>query len=199
MKKETRITCKELRVKRTDDGKRTISGYAAVFEKWSEDLGWFREKIAPGAFANALKTSDARALFNHDSNIILGRQSAGTLRLKEDDNGLWMEVDLPDTQHGRDLDVLIERGDITQQSFGFTVKRDTWTEDRDNDTIERTINEIGELFDVSPVVFPAYPDTSVAVRSLEQHKTSTSRSSAEDGPTPIERMKREVQLKEKVV
>lgn len=200
MNKEVRITSKELRVKRSEDGTRTISGYAAVFDSWSEDLGWFREKIAPGAFANALKNSDTRALFNHDSNIVLGRQSAGTLRLKEDEKGLFMEVDLPDTQHGRDLDVLIGRGDITQQSFGFTVKRDSWVDDIENEVVERTIEEVGELFDVSPVVFPAYPDTTVAVRSLEKYKeVNEGRRSVADRPKPIDHLRHEVKMKEEVV
>jgi len=174
-KKEVRfIKVQELRVKKTDD-KTTLSGYAAVFNSLSENLGGFREKIDPGAFANALKKSDCRALFNHDSNFVLGRQSAKTLRLKEDDKGLFMECDLPDTQFARDLTVSIERGDINQQSFGFIVKIDSWEEDRDTGKTTRTLIEIDELMDVSPVTFPAYPDTDVAKRSLEEYRTSENR------------------------
>jgi len=170
IKKELRILkTAELRVKRNGDELPKIEGYAAVFNKDSEDMG-FIERIAPGAFKNSLKTSDVRALFNHDSNIILGRSTAGTLELKEDKKGLFMSVTPPDTQLVRDMVLSpIERGDITQQSFGFTVQSDDW-DYRDNEPSIRTITEIKELFDVSPVTFPAYPDTAVALRSLDKIK-----------------------------
>jgi len=169
-KKELRILkTAELRVKRNGDELPKIEGYAAVFDKNSEDMG-FIERIAPGAFKNSLKTSDVRALFNHDSNIILGRKSSGTLELKEDKKGLFMSVTPPDTQLVRDMVLSpIERGDVTQQSFGFTVQSDDW-DYRDNEPSIRTITEIKELFDVSPVTFPAYPDTAVALRSLDKIK-----------------------------
>jgi len=169
-KKELRILkTAELRVKRNGDELPKIEGYAAVFNKDSEDMG-FIERIAPGAFKNSLKTSDVRALFNHDSNIILGRESSGTLELKEDKKGLFMSVTPPDTQLVRDMVLSpIERGDVTQQSFGFTVQSDDW-DYRDNEPSIRTITEIKELFDVSPVTFPAYPDTAVALRSLDKIK-----------------------------
>ena len=181
-KKEIRILkAAELRIKRDGDELPKIEGYAAVFNKNSEDMG-FIERIAPGAFKNALKTSDVRALFNHDSNIILGRTSAGTLELKEDKKGLFMIVTPPDTQLVRDMVLTpIERGDITQQSFGFTVKADEW-KDMDKDTPIRTLTEIGELFDVSPVTYPAYSDTSVALRSLDQIKKAAE-TSAQDAVT----------------
>jgi hypothetical protein len=164
--KEIRVFSPEFRATETDGVKR-IAGYAAVFDKWSDDLGWFREKIAPGAFAEALRTSDPLALFNHNSDMVLGRVSSGTLRLKEDDIGLHMEVDLPDTQVARDLYTLVERGDIKQQSFGFIVESDQWVQGRNNEPDERTILRVKELMDVSPVAFPAYPDTTVAKRSKD--------------------------------
>lgn len=174
MKKEIRslaVSATALKVVRSNEADEPpkITGYAAVFNKDSDDLGGFIERIKPGAFKKALPASDTRALFNHDTNYPLGRVSAGTLRLKEDKDGLFMEIDPPDTQYARDLMVSIERGDVREQSFGFTVVSDTW-EDIDKDVARRTINEVGELFDVSPVVFPAYPDTDVAVRSLEEKK-----------------------------
>ena len=160
----------ELRVVRSATTPAKIVGYAAVFDSISEELFGFREKVAPGAFKKSLKGSDARALFNHDVNYVLGRESSGTLRLKEDAKGLWMEVTPPDTQIIRDLVLApIERRDITQQSFGFTVRRDAW-ENMGTDSNElplRTIVEVGRIFDVSPVTFPAYPDTQVALRSLD--------------------------------
>jgi hypothetical protein len=175
MEKELRVLkVSELRVKYgKDDNKPMITGYAAVFNKLSEDLGYFREKIQPGAFKEAIKVSDARALFNHNPDYVLGRQSNETLRLKEDDKGLYMEVDPPDTQFIRDLVIApIERGDIREQSFGFIVESDKWEnlDDKSDKEPIRTILKIAELFDVSPVTFPAYPDTAVAVRSLDVAK-----------------------------
>ncbi|MFA5160310.1 MAG: HK97 family phage prohead protease, partial [Candidatus Omnitrophota bacterium] len=108
----------EIRSIETDDGKlRKIVGYAAVFEKPSEDMG-FIEYVRKGAFKKALKRSDARALFNHDTDTLpLGRQSAGTLKLKEDDTGLYYEITPPDTQGARDLMTSIDRGDIKEASY----------------------------------------------------------------------------------
>jgi len=170
-KKETRVVnVKKLAITRdAETNNPKISGYAAVFNSDSENLGGFIERIKPGAFKRALKKSDARALFNHDSNFVLGRQSAGTLKLKEDKNGLHMEIDPPDTQFARDLMVSIERGDIREQSFGFTVSGEEWA-DTDKDVAKRTITEVAELFDTSIVTYPAYPDTDVALRSLEKIK-----------------------------
>lgn len=146
-----------------DGGTPKLAGYAAVFESYSLDMG-FRERIAQGAFTQALARSDTRALFNHDPNYVLGRQQAGTLTLREDEQGLYMENTPPDTQWARDLMVSIERRDISQMSFGFTVKQDDWRK-VDGEWV-RTLLEIDQLFDVSPVTFPAYPDTQVALRSF---------------------------------
>lgn len=168
--REVRVFCPEFRASVVDGVKR-IGGYAAVFNKWSDDLGWFREKIAPGAFANAITKGDTVALFNHNPDIVLGRRSSGTLRLSEDAHGLLMEVDLPDTQAANDLYTLVERGDIKQQSFGFIVKISEWQRGKDGEPDERTITEVRELFDVSPVTFSAYPDTTVAKRSLDITKS----------------------------
>lgn len=174
-----------------------ISGYAAKFNSESEDLGGFREIIQPGAFKNALLKSDTRALFNHDSSMVLGRMSAGTMTLKEDNTGLFMEVTPPDTQFARDLLVSIERGDIKEQSFGFTVKTDSWEEDRETGKTVRTLIEINELFDVSPVTFPAYPDTTVAKRSLEGFKKSTDTSGDNKDDTILKTILAEDEKREK--
>lgn len=170
MKKEIRVLGGLLEVRKSEEGEGKIAGYAAVFNSLSEDLGGFKEQIKPGAFRSAIEKSDTVALFNHDSNIVLGRKSAGTLELKEDKKGLWMEITPPDTQAARDLMTSIERGDIKQQSFGFIVDSDSW-ETREGQEI-RTIESVSELLDVSPVTYPAYPDTSVALRSLENNKSS---------------------------
>ena len=154
------LTYRAARVK-TSSRIGVVSGYAAIFDKWSEDLGGFRERIRRGAFASAMRTSDVRCLVNHDANLLLGRTKSGTLRLKEDQAGLHFTVDLPDTQIARDVATSIERGDIDGCSFAFTVKTDQWTDNDGQD--EREIIEIGQLFDVGPVVYPAYPDTTVGL------------------------------------
>jgi len=153
-------------IRAAGDGPTKINGHAAKFDVLSEDLGGFRERIAPGAFAQTIKSGDVRALFNHDSNIVLGRNKAGTLRLSEDSAGLSFEIDAPQTQLVRDMVLApIERGDVSQCSFGFYTQQDKWAK-RDGEW-ERTLLEV-ELFDVSPVTYPAYPSTDVAVRSLQE-------------------------------
>ncbi len=147
---------------RTDAGELPkITGQAAVFNVWSEDLGGFKEKIAVGAFKKSLQESDIRALFNHDPNIVLGRNKAGTLSLAESVDGLDIEILPPDTQIARDLVTSVRRGDVSQMSFGFQTIKDLW---KDNHT-KRILTE-AKLFDVSLVTFPAYSQTSVQARSL---------------------------------
>lgn len=162
---ERRYRRQEFRVE--GDGPATkISGYGAVFDSESEDLGWFRETIDPHAFDNVMASNpDVRALWNHDSNIVLGRTTAGTLRLAIDARGLSYQIDPPDTQAARDLIVSMRRKDVTQSSFGFIVKRDQWTDEEDG-SISRRILEIEELFDVSPVTFPAYSSSAAQLSSL---------------------------------
>lgn len=155
------------------EGKRRLSGHAAVFDQLSEDLGGFREQIARGAFTEAIVGDDVRALFNHDANFVLGRTVSKTLRLSEDARGLAIEIDLPDTQTVRDLVVApIERGDISQMSFGFRVRPNgqDWAKDDDGRTV-RTLKKL-RLFDVSPVTFPAYPQTDIAVRELRSWQSA---------------------------
>lgn len=168
MEQELRyLNATELRIDQKDDEPAKIVGYSAVFNKLSEDLGGFREIISPGAFKNTIKKDDIRALVDHDSSRILGRNTAGTLTLAEDKTGLLVEITPPDTQIGRDIVTSIERGDVTGMSFGFRTISDAWS------TVdEEEIRELREvkLFDVSPVTFPAYPDTTVATRSLQKHK-----------------------------
>lgn len=147
------------------DAPALIKGHAAVFDTLSEEMFGMREKIRPGAFQRSLKKADVRALFNHDPNIVLGRNKSGTLELREDDKGLWFQVEPPDTQAARDLLVSINRGDISQASFSFMTVKDQWTQEGDM-TIRELIDV--ELFDVSPVTFPAYTKTDVKARSWEQ-------------------------------
>lgn len=154
---------------RAEPDSRTIRGYAAVFGSESEDLGGFTEYIAPGAFDGVLN-DDVRALVNHNDNLILGRTSSGTLRLSVDERGLAYEFDVPNTSYGNDLLESVRRGDITQSSFGFTVAEDAWDYEgkgMGKKKPKRTIKKVARLYDVSPVTYPAYPDTSVALRSLQ--------------------------------
>ncbi len=146
------------------EGTVTVAGYAAVFGEWADIYGWFEETVARGAFTNTLRTADVRAYFDHDRGRGLGRSTAGTLRLTEDAKGLFVEIDLPDTTDGRDVATLIERGDVSGMSFGFSVLRQEW--DETVDPPRRTILEV-ELREVSIVSEPAYDGTSIAMRSLE--------------------------------
>ena len=177
MKNERRSFTIEGLELRDNEGKNpTIVGHAAVFGSISKDLGGFREIIAPGAF-DGHEDMDVRALFNHDPNMVLGRNTAGTLRLREDAKGLHVEIDPPDTSFAKDLLVSMRRGDIDQMSFGFRTISDKW-ETKDGEDL-RTLEKV-ELFDVSPVVFPAYEDTDVAVRSLEAYRESKEAPPAEE-------------------
>lgn len=168
MERETRsFKVEGLKIERRDGAAPKLVGHAAVFNSLSEDLGGFREQILPGAFADAIASDDVRALFNHDSNYVLGRNVSGTLRLAEDVRGLAIEIDLPDTPTIRDLVAApIERGDVSQMSFGFSVRPggQDWAKD-DEGRVVRSLKKL-RLYDVSPVTFPAYRQTDVAVREL---------------------------------
>lgn len=142
-------------------------GYAAVFNQVT-DLGWFREVIRPGAFARAItEKQDVRCLQNHDDNLVLGRTKNETLALQEDSKGLKFSCDFPDTQTAKDLRALLDRGDVDSCSFGFIVRKQTWTEERLEDGTIQDTREIQDvdLFDVSIVTFPAYSGTSCEGRA----------------------------------
>lgn len=177
--RETRFLTGQLEIRAAaETEKPRVRGYAAKFNSESENLGsseyQFREVIEPGAFSDVLG-DDVRALFNHDPNLVLARSKngEGTLAIGQDDVGLFYEFEAPDTQAGRDLMENIRLGNVDQSSFGFTVGKDgqKWEEKREGDgptIIRRTITKISRLFDVSPVTYPAYPDASVALRSLQE-------------------------------
>lgn len=156
---------------RAEDGteKPKIRGRAVVYNRWSADLGGFKEIIEPGFFENVLK-DDVRALWNHNTDLVLGRTRSGTLLLADTESGLDVEIDPPDTQIGRDAVVSIGRRDVNQMSFGFTVKSggDKWERDQRTGAITRRLLRGGceTLFDVSPVTYPAYAQTSVSARSM---------------------------------
>ena len=141
------------------EGEMTITGYASVYDD-QYDLGYFTERVAPGAFDGRLD-DDVRLLINHEG-MPLARTTNGTLELTTDGRGLFYRAQLADTQEGRDLYKLIQRGDITQSSFAFTIDEDEWTADRKL----RTIKRVGRLYDVSPVTYPASPTTTVQARAM---------------------------------
>ncbi len=146
-----------------------IEGYAAKFGKYSQDLGGFKEIIKAGAFSRALaEGQDVRCLFNHDPNFVLGRVVAKTLAVKEDEIGLFYHCELPNTQVARDLHTSISRGDISQCSFSFSAVLQKWTDEQTEPdgpfVASRELQDV-DLFDVSPVTYPAYLDTEVSARA----------------------------------
>jgi len=155
---------------RAEGDSRIVSGYAVKFNQLSQNLGWFREKIDPQAFADA-NMDDVVALFNHDYNFILARTISGTLKLEVDETGLRYEFEAPNTSAGNDLVEMLKRGDVQHSSFGFTIESDKWEDDEEYGEI-RTVLKVKRLYDVSPVVMPAYKqtDVSLAKRSYDEYK-----------------------------
>lgn len=154
----------DIEMRAEDDGNKTVvRGYAAIFDSPSEPIGWdgFTEIVKPGAFAKTIHEADVRALWNHNPEIVLGRTKSGTLRLAEDGKGLAVEIDWPEWA-GAQLEQ-IRRRDVSQMSFGFRTVKDRFLTTQDGKTVRELIEV--ELFDVSPVTYPAYPETDVFVRS----------------------------------
>lgn len=173
--KEKRVLDAKFEIRSESDKPNKVVGYAAMFNKRSENFGWddapFFEVIAPGAFRNVLN-DDVRAVIDHSGGLqTLARTKSGTLQIFEDDLGLRFEFEAPDTQAGRDIVTILKRGDIDQASFAFTVNPEGQEiEEREEDgktVYVRTIKEVNRLYDVSPVTYPAYQDTMVQARSLE--------------------------------
>jgi HK97 family phage prohead protease len=161
---ERRYLFGELRAVKKGDEPEHIQGYAARFNQLSDVLGNFREQIAPGFF-DGIENDDVRALFNHDPNYILGRSINGTLKLGADEHGLAIDILPPETQWARDLMVSIKRGDVSQMSFAFSVATDGDKWEKLNGEWIRTLIRKSRVYDVSPVTYPAYPQTSVGVRA----------------------------------
>ena len=150
----------------------TIYGMPIVFNRMSEPMRdyagrSFREQVMP-SFAEPLRRIDAdlRALVGHDGEKVIGRQKSGTLRVDVRAEGVAVEIDPPETSYGRDIVESVRRGDIDGMSFGFTAAEDEWTETDGGELMRSLV--AGETMEVSIVSFPAYPDTSVAVRSLKR-------------------------------
>lgn len=172
MKTERRMTPQaNVAVVKREDGSHAIVGYASVFHR-ADDPGTqyqlssdLMERIAPTAFNRALADKhDARALFNHDPNMLLGRVGAGTLRLSVDATGLRYEIDLPDTRVGNDIFESVRRGDLTGSSFAFQVVKQSFQR---GDKMHTRIIEDVNLLDVGPVTYPAYESSTTGLRSGE--------------------------------
>jgi uncharacterized protein len=166
-KRETRsfkLSAQPIEIRTAADGTKTISGIAAPFNKRSVDLGGFVEIIAPGTFKRTLvQNPDVLALRDHTQSILLGRTKSGTLTLTESPEGLRFTCKLPNTSQAADLAESLARGDIDSCSFGFVTVKDDWSVDADG-TVVRTLQDV-DLFEISVVSFPAYPDSTAALRS----------------------------------
>jgi len=159
-RRELRLS--QLQVRTSTDGPSKLEGYAAVFNELSEDLGGFRERILPGAFATNLEDdSDILALADHDHTKVIGRRSIGTLDLAEDDHGLFVSITPPDTSVGRDVVELVKTNHIDSMSFGFFIRDSEWTQEEGEDV---SILKDIDVREVSAVTYPAYSSTEIAVR-----------------------------------
>lgn len=157
---------------RNDPENRHIEGYGSVFNKRSLDLGGFTEVIAPGAFDEVIQNSDVKCYLDHNPQrgiLARSRNGEGSLSLSVDEAGLKYSFDAPHTALGDEVIEGLVRGDYSQSSFAFTVGEETWSKEEDGRYL-RTINKVNRLYDVSIVTDPAYPDTSVAMRSLDAFK-----------------------------
>lgn len=150
---------------RSDDTGMYIEGYFSVFNSNYEIYPGCTESVAPGAFSNTLG-GDIKALCDHDTRLVLGRNKAGTLELREDSHGLWGRITInPNDSDAVNLYERVKRGDVDQCSFGFDIREEE-ADFRDDGSVHFTIRDV-ELFEVSVVTFPAYAETSVSARKQD--------------------------------
>lgn len=166
------IPFNQFELRETNGKPAELVGHAAVFNQETVIESWWsewREIIAPGAFKKTIQENDIRALFNHNPDIVLGRNKAGTLELREDEVGLYTVIRPPDNEWGAPVVDAIRRGDITGMSIALSViKEDVVYPEKDsNELMLRTIRE-AKLYDISPVTFPAYEQTDISARSAIQ-------------------------------
>lgn len=175
--RQTRMICTEFQTREDGDGNPTIEGYFAVFNS-NYDMGWgMSESIAPGAFTEALG-GDVRALVNHDTTLVLGRNKAGTLDLREDSHGLWGQVKInPNDSSAMDLYERVKRGDVDGCSIGFDIAEEE-TEFLENGDVHWTIKKVLPLYEVSACTFPAYEDTNVSARTAQREELQKRQSEA---------------------
>jgi uncharacterized protein len=174
----------EIREANEDDGKRTITGAIKYNTESAEMRDWwgdtFIEEIAEGAFDESLKVRDVVGLWSHDTSQVLGNTKSGTLRIENTKKELRFELDIPSTSVGNDAWELIKRGDVDGVSFGMKVTKDKWSsEDRGDKKIYKRSILNAELYEISPVAFPAYPANEVSVRSLDDYRESQKRAANE--------------------
>lgn len=164
--KQTRSLQTELKTRAEGDGQEMfIEGYFAVFSRETELWPGAFEEIAPGSF-DATMGNDIRALINHDTTLVLGRNKSGTLELKTDSHGLWGRVEInPNDSDAINLYERVKRGDVSNCSFGFNITSEN-TDWRDDSSVKWTITGI-DLWEVSVCTFPAYEDTGVQARKAE--------------------------------
>lgn len=175
--RQTRMICTDFKTREDGEGNPTIEGYFAVFNS-NYDMGWgMSESIAPGAFTEALG-GDVRALVNHDTTLVLGRNKAGTLDLKEDSHGLWGQVKInPNDSSAMDLYERVKRGDVDGCSIGFDIAEEE-TEFLENGDVHWTIKKVLPLYEVSACTFPAYEDTNVSARTAQREELQKRQSEA---------------------
>lgn len=170
---ERRFFTEPVHFRKKEDGtedSNVIEGYAAVFNKPSQNFGGWEERIEKGAFSEVLNDKNVVALFNHDMSLVLGRNGVN-MTLEEDDHGLKYTVQLPETTFAKDTRTLIQSKIIDKSSFGFSVDKEEWRYAKTKDELSvRIVKKVRRLYDVSPVTLPAYNSTSVATRSFEANK-----------------------------
>ncbi len=160
---DVELRARTIEVRAAENDGRTVEGYAALYDN-TTDMGWYNERVAPGAFDGS-DMKEVRALFNHNPDHVLASVRGGTLNLEIDERGLKFRFSLPNTAIGNDLVEMVSRGDVSQCSFAFRVEEQEWKVSDDDGPDLRSITKIGDVYDVSLVTYPAYPDTSVALRS----------------------------------
>ncbi len=168
-KREIRNTAFQVQLTGEAEEKRTVEGYALLFNTSSDGLP-FEEVIERGALDGVVAKSDVFALLNHNSSrgiLARSKEGVGSLHLSVDDKGLKYRFDIPDTAIGNELRENLNRGEISESSFCFDVESDTW-EKKSDGTWKRTVHKVGNLYDVSPVYNAAYSKTSVCLRGKEQ-------------------------------
>lgn len=155
---------------KSDTNEKIVVGYVVKFNERSQLIyNEFYEKVSKGAFAKSIEQNTIKALWDHNTNLVLGSTRAGTLKIEEDDIGLKFEIILPNTETGRNAFESIQRGDVDGVSFGFYVRNDNWEYLKDEDIYERTLLDI-DLYEISPTPFPAYETSEVAKRTIKNLK-----------------------------